>query len=320
MGSFDGLIILQKGASILKNVLSHNKKSRKLNAVWPYLLLLPALLFVLFVVAYPIFVAFRLSFMDYDLTRLYKSQFIGFDNYASILFGSSSKRFFNSLMRTIEWVFFGVGGQFLFGFCLALLLNQYFKGRGIVRSLSLIPWVTPGVLIALMWSWIFDGNFGVFNDLLLRAGIINEKIAFLANKQTAMPSVVTTIVWQGIPFFALMILAGLQNISHDLYEAADIDGASAWKKLMYITIPSLRNTIFVTTMLRIIWVTNSVDVIFNMTNGGPANATRTLSVYIYQEASKLNMGYASSMAIVLSLLLMVVTIPYVKNSFSSLEK
>ena len=130
-----------------------------------------------------------------------------------------------------------------------------------------------------------------------------------------MPSVILTIVWQGIPFFALMLLAGLQGISGDLYEAADIDGASSLQKLRYITIPSLKNTIFVTTMLRVIWVANSVDVIFNMTEGGPAYATQTLSVYIYLKANTLNMGYASAMAIVMTVLLMAFSIPYLRNMF-----
>lgn len=286
---------------------------------WPYLLLSPALLIMLAVVIYPIAEAIRMSFMNYDLTRLNKSGYIGLENYATILFGRGSKRFWDSLGRTVVWVLFGVGLQFFFGFLLAMLLNRDFRGRGIARSVSLIPWVTPGVLIALMWSWIYDGNFGVLNDLLMKLGIISDKVAFLANKQTAMPSVITTIVWQGIPFFALMLLAGLQGIPGELYEAANIDGASGWKKLIYVTIPSLKNTILVTTMLRVIWVANSVDIIFNMTNGGPANATRTLSVYIYQEASNLNMGYASAMAILLMLLLLVVAIPYMRMSFSSKE-
>ena len=130
-----------------------------------------------------------------------------------------------------------------------------------------------------------------------------------------MPSVITTIVWQGIPFFAIMLLAGLQGVSHDLYEAADIVGATRRQKLFYVTIPSLRNTIYVTTMLRIIWVANSVDVIWNMTEGGPAYATQTLSVYIYKEASSLNMGFASAMAILLMLVLLLVAIPYLRSTF-----
>ena len=289
------------------------KPRRKKFNIYPYLLLAPALIIMLSVVIVPIFNAVNMSFMNYNLTRPNKMGYNNFGNYIKMV---NDPDFTGALWRTVIWVLFGVGGQFLFGFMLALILNKYFRGRGVARAVSLIPWVTPGVLIALMWSWMFDGNYGVINDLLLKLHLIDDKIAFLARKDTAMPSVIITIIWQGIPFFALMILAGLQGISGDLYEAAAIDGATGMQKLFYVTIPSLRNTIFVTTMLRIIWVANSVDVIFNMTNGGPANSTLTLAVYVYKKASSLDMGYSSAMAIALMLVLLVAAIPYLKNTFA----
>ncbi len=292
------------------------RRPRDKSTIWPYLLLLPALIVMLSVVIVPIINAVSMSFQSYNLTKPKKIGFIGLQNYATLL---HDPLFWSSLLRTAIWVVFGVGCQFLFGFLLALVLNKQFKGRGVVRAVSLIPWVTPGVLIALMWRWMYDGNYGVINDLLMRLGLIKENIAFLSKPGTAMPSVIVTIVWQGIPFFALMLLAGLQGISYDLYEAASIDGATGWQKLIYVTIPSLRNTIFVTTMLRIIWVANSVDVIFNMTEGGPAYATQTLSVYIYKKASALDMGYASAMAIMLMLVLLLAAIPYLRNTFRDQE-
>ncbi len=292
------------------------RKPRERSTIWPYLLLLPALIVMLSVVIVPIINAVSMSFQSYNLTKPKKIGFIGLQNYATLL---HDPLFWSSLLRTAIWAVFGVGCQFLFGFLLALVLNKQFKGRGVVRAVSLIPWVTPGVLIALMWRWMYDGNYGVINDLLMRLGLIKENIAFLSKPGTAMPSVIVTIVWQGIPFFALMLLAGLQGISYDLYEAASIDGATGWQKLIYVTIPSLRNTIFVTTMLRIIWVANSVDVIFNMTEGGPAYATQTLSVYIYKKASALDMGYASAMAIMLMLVLLLAAIPYLRNTFRDQE-
>jgi len=292
------------------------RKPREKSTIWPYLLLLPALIVMLSVVIVPIINAVSMSFQSYNLTKPKKIGFIGLQNYATLL---HDPLFWSSLLRTAIWVVFGVGCQFLFGFLLALVLNKDFRGRGVVRAVSLIPWVTPGVLIALMWRWMYDGNYGVINDILMRLGIIKENIAFLSKPGTAMPSVIVTIVWQGIPFFALMLLAGLQGISYDLYEAASIDGATGWQKLIYVTIPSLRNTIFVTTMLRIIWVANSVDVIFNMTEGGPAYATQTLSVYIYKKASALDMGYASAMAIMLMLVLLLAAIPYLRNTFRDQE-
>ena len=297
--------------------INRRRRRRDSGGIWPYLLLAPAIIVMLSVVIVPIVNAFNMSLQNYNLIRPNRMGYNNFGNYVKLF--SKDPLFWSSLLRTVIWVVCGVGFQFLFGFLLALLLNKSFRGRGVVRAVSLIPWVTPGVLIALMWQWLYDGNYGVINDVLLKLGLIKEKIAFLATMQTAMPSVIVTIVWQGIPFFALMILAGLQGIPADLYEAADIDGATGLKKLFYVTIPSIKNTIFVTTMLRVIWVANSVDVIFNMTGGGPAYATQTLSVYVYNEASSLNMGYASAMAIMLMLVLLLVAIPYLRTNFKDQE-
>lgn len=284
----------------------------KKNSIVPYLLVAPALLIVLAVVFVPVMKAISMSFQSYDLRRPNAIQFIGFENFVSIF---KDPLFWKALTKTLLWVGFGVGFQFLLGFILALLLNQKFRGRGIVRAISLIPWCTPGVLIGLMWRWIYDGNYGVLNDILLKLHLIEDKIPFLAQKATAFSSVIVTIIWQGIPFFALMILAGLQGVSQEMYEAADIDGANPIQKLFTITIPSIKNTIFVTLMLRIIWVANSVDLIFNMTEGGPAYSTQTLSVYIFSKGFSLNMGYASAMSLILTLLLSFVAIPYLIKTF-----
>lgn len=283
---------------------------------WPYLLVAPALLTVATVVFIPVVNAVSMSFQSYDLRRPSRIGFIGLQNYQDVL---SDPLFWQSVWKTVLWVVIGVGFQFLFGFILALLLNRRFFGRGLVRSISLIPWVTPGVLIGLMWRWIYDGSYGVLNDILFRLGFIRDYIPFLARGDTAFPAVVLTIIWQGIPFFALMILAGLQGIPEELYDAADVDGANGTQKLFRITIPSLRNVIFVTTLLRIIWVSNSVDVIFNLTEGGPAYATQTLSVYVFNKGNTLNLGYAATMSILLALMLSSVAVVYLRRIFRSQE-
>lgn len=286
-------------------------KKQKFN-IYPYLLVAPAMLIIMCVVFIPVVNAIGMSFQSYDLRRPKDIAFIGLANYIEIF---HDPLFWSSLWKTILWVVFGVGLQFVFGFILALLLNKSFKGRGIVRAVSLIPWVTPGVLIGLMWRWMYDGNYGVLNDILKKLHLITDNIPFLSQLDTAFPSVVVTIIWQGIPFFALMILAGLQGIPGELYEAADIDGATGFQKLFKITIPSIKNTIMITALLRVIWVANSVDVIFNMTEGGPAYSTQTLSVYIFNKANTLDMGYASAMAILLALVLCTVAIPYLIFTF-----
>lgn len=157
------------------------------NKRWPYLLLAPAILIVCFVVFYPAIKAVLISFQSYDYHKPSQMGYIGLENYVSIM---KDKLFWQSLWRTIVWDVACVGLQFVFGFALALLLNSNFKGRGIARSLSLVPWVMPGVLVGLMWRWIFDGNYGVLNDILMKLGITKSEIAFLAQPQTAFPSAI----------------------------------------------------------------------------------------------------------------------------------
>lgn len=288
----------------------------KKKSIWPYLLVAPAVAIIMCVVFVPVVNAILMSFQNYDLRRPKEIRFTGLANYITLF---QDKHFWMALWKTVIWVVFGVGFQFVFGFILALLLNKKFLGRGVVRAVSMIPWVTPGILIGLMWRWIYDGNFGVLNDLLMKLHLITDKIPFLTQVGSAFPSVILTIIWQGIPFFALMLLAGLQGVPGELYEAADIDGATGMQKLFLVTIPSIQNTIFVTALLRIIWVANSVDVIFNMTEGNPAYSTRTLSVYIFQKGNALDLGYASAMAIVMALVLSLVAVPYLIMTFRKEE-
>ena len=282
---------------------------------YPYLLIAPALIIIIFIVFVPLVNALIMSFKFYDLRYPKKEAFIGLKNYIDLF--TKDSEFWPSLGRTAIWVFFGVTFQFLGGFALALLLNRNFKGKGIARSLSMIPWVVSGVLIGLIWRWLYDGNYGVVNDLLMRIGIIDKAIPFLSQKKWALPAVIISVVWQGIPFFCLMLLAAMQGVSSDMYEAADIDGANAWQKLFRITIPSIKNTIYVTLLLRIIWVPNSVDIIQNMTAGGPAYATQTIAVYTYQKTQVLNLGYASAIAFVMMAIMLIAAVPYLKSTFKN---
>ena len=299
------------------------RKQRKYRetGIWPYLLLAPALLIMIGVVFYPIVNAIIISFQNYNLVKVSSNGFVGLKNYIDLLMPKNKLvkidfDFWAGLLRTIQWVVFGVGGQFVFGFMLALILNRNFRGRGFVRAISLIPWVTPGVLLALIWRLMYQSPNGIITIFLRSLGILSPSQTLLNNH--SMASVVVTIIWQGIPFFALMLLAGLQGISADMYEAADMDGANALQKLFYVTIPSLKNTIMVTAMLRIIWVANSVDVIWGMTDGS-IPAVQTLSVLIYKKANSLDLGKASAAALMMMIVLLLVSIPYVKMSFEDKE-
>jgi len=295
----------------LKKQQTLSKAARK-ERLYPYLLLAPALVIMICVVFVPVIQALISSFQNYDLRYPNKNGFVGLQNYIDIF--TKDRQFWPSFWRTILWVGFGVGLQFFFGFLLALLLNRNFKGRGLVRSLVMIPWVTSGVLIGLIWRWLYDGDYGVINDLLIRIGILKTGIPFLSRTSTAFPAVLITLIWQGIPFFALMILAALQGVSSDMYEAAALDGANSFQKLFKITIPSIKNTIFVTLLLRVIWVANSVDIIQNMTSGGPAYKTQTIAIMTYQQAHVLNLGYASAIAIIMTILMLCAAIPYLRTT------
>jgi multiple sugar transport system permease protein len=261
----------------------------------PFIMLAPAFLLIICIIIYPIISAIFTSFQYYAMFDLARRRFIGLQNYIAVW---KDAAFIASLGNTARWVIVTVSMQFILGLILALMLNQKFLFRGFLRSIALIPWITPGVVIALMWTWMYNGNFGVINDLLMRLSIIQTKVAWLSTSRTALNSQILTMIWQGIPFFAIMILASLQTVPNDLYEAAEVSGANTLQKFRYITWPHIIPTIIITCLLRIIWVANNVEVLYLMTQGGPGYNSLTLSLDAYIEAQKsLNFGYGSTIAV-----------------------
>ncbi|MDR3438665.1 sugar ABC transporter permease [Telmatospirillum sp.] len=222
--------------------------------------------------------------------------------------------FWDSLGRTAIWIGLTVPLQLALGFVTALLLNRNFWWRPLARSLILIPWALPSVVIGLMWSWIYHPQVGVLNDLLMRCGMLQSAMPWLANPDTALYAIIAALVWQGFPFFAIMILAGLQTIPGNLYEAASIDGATTWQKFLGITLPGLKGVLVTAVMLRIIWVANSMDVIYVMTGGGPGYATHTLPLYAFKRTySSMDFGYGSALAVTFSLVLLVLITIYLRR-------
>lgn len=277
-------------------------------ALTPYVLLAPALLLMALIVFYPLVRLVYMSFHLFVLT-LPPPRFIGLANYLRVF---KDDVFFASLRRTFVWVAGSVSLQLLLGLALALMLNQRFRLRGVARVVALLPWVTPPVVSSIMWMWMFDYNYGVINDLLVRLQIVDRPILWLSDPRRAMLSVIVAMVWRGIPFFAVCLLAAIQAIPEELYEAAKVDGAGSWDSFLHITIPMISPTIFITLMLRTIWLANHVDTIFVMTGGGPGYATTTLPVYIYLKArGALDYGYASALSIIFSMILMIFTGGYV---------
>lgn len=280
-------------------------------AVTPYAFLLPAVLLTAGVILFPVAQTIALSLQDYILYDPSAARFIGLKNFAAAL---RDEVFWISLRNSAVWVGVVVSAQLTLGMVAALILNQSFWWRSVARALIVIPWALPSVIIALMWTWIYDFNLGVLNDLLLRSGIVREPVAWLAQPSTALGAVMLTLVWQGFPFFAVTILAGLQTVPAELYEAAEIDGASSWQQFVYVTLPSIAGIVMTAVLLRIIWVANSLDVILVMTGGGPGYATHTLPLYAFVRAyAGMEFGYAAALALILTMLLLLVVWLYVRR-------
>ncbi|HXX39270.1 MAG TPA: sugar ABC transporter permease [bacterium] len=266
-----------------------------------YLLLAPACVLLLGLIAYPLLRAIWLSAHDVRLLQLGMARYVGGAQY---LASWADPAFWIAVRQTVIWTVGVVGAQLVFGMCGALLLNKPFAGRAFWRGVALIPWASSSVLVALMWLWLLDSNYGVLNDILRRLGLLHTAFAWLAEPTTALPAVMLAAVWQGTPFFAVMLLAGLQAIPEDLYEAARIDGGGQWAAFRHVTLPLLRPTILITTMLRTMWVANYMDLTFVMTGGGPGVATLTVPLYAYFAAYKqLAIGAGAAVAMQLAVVL-----------------
>jgi multiple sugar transport system permease protein len=277
----------------------------------PLLLLSPALVLLLGIVAYPIGRAVWLSFHRLEILRPDLTQSVGLDHYRGLLQDPVLRI---ALGNSVIWVVGVVVFQFLGGLIGALILNRQFAGRAMVRGLALIPWATPSVLVALMWTWMLDGNYGLVNDLLVLTGILSRFQPWLAQPWSALPAVMLADVWQGIPFFAVMLLAALQAIPEDLFEAARIDGASTWRMFLHVTLPLLVPTILITTMLRMIWTANYMDLIMIMTGGGPGYSSLTVPLHAYYTAYKrLDFGYGATIAIVQVVVLAAAIVLYLRQ-------
>jgi multiple sugar transport system permease protein len=280
-------------------------------AIYPYALITPAMLATVLIIFFPMVRTILYSLTNYILWKPAETAFIGFENYRTAL---TDPVFYIALKNTVIWIAGIIAMQFGLGMVTALILNEQFAGRSLIRSVILIPWVTPSVITALMWRWMYDGNYGLINELLVRLGLLERYFPWLADSSTALGAIMIALMWQGFPFFAIMLLAGLQAIPLELYESAELDGANAWQVFWRITIPMLLPIMFTTLLLRTIWVANSLDIIYIMTGGGPGYATHTLPVYSYIRAYKgLDFGYSSTLAIFLTLFLMIFVAGYIRT-------
>lgn len=269
----------------------------------PYLYLTPALVLIALIMLVPLVVGVSYSFQSITLLKPGQAEWVALDNYLALW---SDTKFWISLENTLVWTFGSLFFQFTLGLGLALLLNTRFPLKRLFQAIVFLPWAVPTFLTALTWAWLFNPVIGPLPHWLAAVGVLPEPFNILGDPDLAIWGPIAANIWFGVPFFAITLLAALQSIPSELYEAAEIDGATAWQSFTKITLPFLAPMIAITVMLRTIWIANFADLIFIMTGGGPANSTQILSTYIFTTAfKKLDFGYASALAVALLFLLFV---------------
>lgn len=285
-----------------------------------YVLIAPALLMLLAVIGYPLVKAFSMSLHKNILIRPDLGQpFIGLENYRNVL---QADYFSNAVFNTLVWTGTNLVAQLVLGLAIALLLNLDFPGRGLARGVMLVPWITPSVVAVLTWKWMYDAQFGIFNDLLVRLGVIERGVAWLGNTETAMTAIIIESIWKGTPFVFVMLLAALQAVPGELYDSAKVDGANSFQRLRFITLPVIRPTMLIAATLTTIFTFNNFNAIWLMTEGGPLRATETLTILVYKRAFQaFDMGEATTVGVITFVMLLLFVIvfgrQYVRSQMES---
>lgn len=281
-----------------------------------YLLIAPAFLAIFAVLIYPLIYAVGLSLRKVVLTAPAGGRpFVGLDNYGAVL---AAPYFWNAVEKTFVWTAANLVLQMVLGLALALLLNESFRGRGVARAALLIPWVIPSVVAMLNWRWMYDAQFGVINALLVQLGIIEKGVAWLGNTNTAMPAIIVASVWKGTPFVMVMLLAALQAIPADTYDAARVDGAGRLGTLRYVTLPLIMPTLTIAATLTTIYTFNNFNAIWLMTEGGPLRATETLTILVYTAGFReFNLGRASAIGVITFLVLLIFVVVFGRHYVKS---
>lgn len=293
-------------------------RSRQLSRRWrvsdtqfSLLLLAPAVLLLAFTVLYPLLRGIYLSFHSYSLVNSYAGiQFVGWQNYQTLL---SDPSYRSVWATTFVFVIASVAGQFIVGFLAALALNQNIKQRNLFRALLLMPWIVPTVVAALLWKWIYNAQYGIFNYLLHQMGVIPQFQAWIGDPKLALFSVILANIWKGFPFHMIVLLAALQTVPHEMIEASIIDGASAIRRFVHIVLPFLRYLIMIDLLISIIWTFQNFTLIWTMTQGGPEDVTTTLAISIYRTAFQdFDMGLGSTIGTIWLVVLVVFSVLFVR--------
>lgn len=282
-----------------------NKKKLSL-----YGLILPVIIFMIIVYGYPLLLIFKYSFQEVSLIGS-ENIFVGFRNYIRVL---TDEKFYNTLILTFKWAVFTIAIKIVIGFIMALLLNGELYLKKALRFLALIPWAIPQVVVAILWTWILDGQYGYLNYYLQKFGVIEEVIRWLSDPNLALISTSIVDAWIGIPLITMIFLSGLSSIPDSLYEAAKVDGANIFQRFRYITLPTMKKVVLISLTLTTIWTFNSFNVIYVLTGGGPMDATETMMIKIYHEAfGKYNLGMSSTLSVIVFIILIILSILYWKQ-------
>lgn len=259
-----------------------------------YKFIAPGLLMMVLLIIYPMLYGAYLSFYNTNLVNKWK--FVGFKYYLEAF---TKPEFYTSVLLTFWFMILVVAGHFVIGFLLASTLNKKFHGRTIFRVIFMLPWLFPETVIALLFTWIMNPMYGVLNSILKSLGIISSNVSWLGSAKFAFPAVVAVCIWKGYPLVMTMILSGLQSISHDLYEAAEIDGANKWQQFLHVTVPGLKPVMTTTLILDSVWCFKQYTLVYTMTGGGPGTATNLISLNIYGTAfNDLRFGKAAAWGII----------------------
>ncbi|MBA8880166.1 carbohydrate ABC transporter permease [Phyllobacterium myrsinacearum] len=272
-----------------------------------WLLMLPLLIVMIAIIGWPLVDTVRLSFTDAKLVGT-EGNFVGFDNYVKMLSGSNFQR---TLITTTLFAVLSVGAEMVIGVLAALLLNQQFYGRSILRALMILPWALPTVVNATLWRLIYNPEYGALNAALTQIGLLDAYRSWLGEPGTALTALIVADCWKNFPLVALIALAALQAVPRDITAASMVDGAGAWARFRFVIMPYLAGPLMVALVLRTIEAFKVFDLIWVMTRGGPANSTRTLSILVYQEAfSFQRAGSGASLALIVTLLVTVLAVAY----------
>ena len=273
----------------------------------PLLFILPSFLLAFIIIAYPIMDLVRLSFNDVG-TFGEMNGFIGLLNYQDVV---EDEIFTEVLLRTLYWTFFVVMGTIMISIPIALILNEDFYGKGIARTVIMLPWAISLAMTAVIWKWLLNPDYGMLNHLLLSLGLVTENIGWLADAGTAFPLQILIGILVSIPFTVSILMGGLTSIPTDIYEAAYLDGSSYWQRLKTLTLPLLKPFINIGVVLNVIYVFNSFPIIWILTEGGPSNSTDILPTYLYKLAFREGeIGLASALSVIMLLILLGFTLIY----------